>query len=69
MMQAWYVLMSVGLSIFFWSTNASSEFGVYLNPKMQMRAKVILHKHCWRPLFLFFLFVTLVNLELQVLPQ
>jgi len=44
--QAWYVLMSVGPSIFSWLTNASSEFGVYLNPKMEIRAKFILHKHC-----------------------
>ena len=49
--QAWYVLMSVGLSIFSWSTNDSSDFWVYLDPKLQMRAKFHLHKHCWRPVY------------------
>ena len=44
--QAWYVFTTVGLSIFSWSTNASSYFGVYLNTKLQMRAKFHLHERC-----------------------
>ena len=51
--QAWYVLKSVGLSIFSWSTNDSSDFTVCLDLKLHTRAKFYLHKRCWRPVYFF----------------